>query len=104
MPVYKFQPQLTPKTKLGGILTAIAGLGLGALMLFLGVFVGLALLAVGTVFVVGLKLRMWWLARRGDGVGPTAEPTHTPGARPSAGPGKVLEGEYEVVKKPPDQP
>ncbi len=107
MPVYKFQPQLTPKTKLGGIFAAVVGLGVGALMLFVGVFVGVALLAIGAVFVLGLKLRLWWQGRfRGNSSPQSGFEPDAASSRRSSGvrSGDVLEGEYEVVKKPGDQP
>ncbi|MEM9182158.1 MAG: hypothetical protein AAGB27_03305 [Pseudomonadota bacterium] len=107
MPVYKFQPQMTPKTTAGGVVAGILGLGMAALTFFVGIFVALALLAVGAAVAAVLTVRHWWLGRRGQpqagytraGRGSAAGGTRgRPGHRAD-----VLEGEYEVVDQPPDQ-
>ncbi len=106
MPVYKFQPPLTPKTTAGGVVAGILGLGMAALTFFVGIFVALALLAVGAAVAAVLTVRGWWLGRQGrPGAGYTGTgPGSAAGGRRRAGQRTdVLEGEYEVVKRPPDQ-
>lgn len=87
-------------------MAGILGLGIAALTFFVGIFVGLALLAVGAVVALVLTVRRWWLERQGGGgrAGPGAGPGPGSAWRDSRGSGNVLEGEYEVVKRPPDQP
>ncbi|MEM7709062.1 MAG: hypothetical protein AAF358_26170 [Pseudomonadota bacterium] len=98
---------MTPKTTAGGVVAGILGLGMAALTFFVGIFVALALLAVGAVVAAVLTVRRWWLGRHGQpqaGYKRAGPGSAAGGARGRPGHrAEVLEGEYEVVDQPPDQ-
>ncbi|MEO0974831.1 MAG: hypothetical protein AAFX85_17220 [Pseudomonadota bacterium] len=77
---------------------AVAAVGLLTLSLVFGAFVLTALLAVGLVGAVGLRIWLWWQRRRFVGQPPTGASRRQPRTGASqAGDGDVVEGEFEVL-------
>ena len=71
---------------LATVLSVLAGIGTLALLFFFGLVFGAIALVVGTALAIYIKLRIWWLRRKGVGTQ----------VRQSAA-GQIIEGQYSVV-------
>lgn len=80
----------------------VAAVGLVALSLVFGAFVLTALLAIGLLGGVALRVWLWWQQRK-YGASPTrpAPPRRPPPPGQASGGGDVVEGEFEVLDEAP---
>ena len=89
-----------PGAVLARAVGAVAAIGLFALSLVFGAFVLTALLAVGLIGAIALRVWLWWQQRKYAASGGGAYTRTTP-PRPSssgtAGGSDVVEGEFEVL-------
>jgi len=90
------------------LLAGIAGLGLLALIFWLGLILGVIVLGLAAVFAVYWKIRLWWSGKKQPSVGGQAN--HSAGQfqqrRTQTGhstQGETLEGDYEVVDRTDNQ-
>lgn len=80
----------------------VAAVGVLAISLIFGAFVITAILAIGLVGAIALRVWFWWKQRKFRASG--AHGGHGPRPPPRAGDGDVVEGEFEVVEEPGDDP
>lgn len=88
MPIYYRGIPSPPQNPIVRAFAVIAGLGLFALMLFLGLVFFAAFAALGAVAWLVFTVRRWWLTRQGQ------SPSRGPGAAEDSG---VIDVEYRVV-------
>jgi hypothetical protein len=93
MPFYLEPPPMGPLSRLLAGLVAILAL-VGAF--FFGLFVLAVVVGLGVLAWLALALRTWWLRRGLSGTGGDGP------LRP--GPGRVIEGDYDVLARREDRP
>lgn len=87
MPTYYRGIPSPPQNPIVRAFAVIAGLGLFALMLFLGLVFFAAFAALGAVAWLVFTVRRWWLTRQGGAQG-----------RSDNDPSSVIDVEYRVVR------